>query len=322
MLNPLFVQLKRIKNMAHTKKHILTSSIFFLSLALLWLPRGYPGGNWAQKLNIHKKKPNFSLACIAPTQPCDKYWLSPPLIGCEDVFSQKFTYLDAGVQSYAFLSADKKYVLKFLKQRRSEKFPKKRFLTFSSYKIAYEYLRDQTGLLFMHLVPGDGFKQTLTLVDHEQKEHTIELGDFEFFLQKRADLIMPILTNKMKNSEEKEAKEIIDALFSFFHTRLDKGILDHDPNIPINFALCEGKIIQIDIGRFSWAEKATMYKTDWLQFVKKNALFMRWLKKSYPELHVYFMQHCAILKERYKKISKPLPQLVSSPHHENESSNS
>src|SRR5579883_1157171 len=86
-----------------------------------------------------KKPPDFSMQAIVTAFPPDARWASEKGLGGEDIFRQKFTYLDAGVQSYVFLSEDKQHVLKFFKQGRHSKRPEKREEAFSSYKIAYDH---------------------------------------------------------------------------------------------------------------------------------------------------------------------------------------
>ena len=116
-----------------------------------------------------KQTKGFALSKIAPSfsselvQEIDKDVLS--------VLDQPFHYLGKGVQCYAFVSADDKYVLKFFRMRRllpspwlvkmpllesykQEKIKRKSeelFRDFTSYKIAYEQLQEETGLVYVHL---------------------------------------------------------------------------------------------------------------------------------------------------------------------------
>ena len=104
-----------------------------------------------------EEPPSFAVDAITSFFPSDPRWASPQIGKVEGVFDQKFAYLGAGGQCYAFVSDDKQYVLKFFKQH---KFRKKntpasegiarREKAFTSYKIAYDKLREETGLLFLH----------------------------------------------------------------------------------------------------------------------------------------------------------------------------
>lgn len=284
------------------KKRLAIAACVLICAALLFQK---PIANYITR-HPEKKAPDFSIRAIETIFPSEPRWASSKEEGIEAILRQRFTYLDAGVQSYVFLSEDKRYVLKFFKQGRHSKRPDKREGAFTSYKIAYDLLREETGLVFLHLVPQDGFSAQTTLVDHLKHEHTVELGNFEFLLQKRADLIEPTLAKKMEEKKEEEAKQVIDALFAFFHDRLDKGVLDDDPKIPINLGILEGKAVQIDIGRFSIPASPRMFKADYAQFLKKNAEFGAWLKKDYPSLYAHYRKQLKLLEEHYKRLDSVL----------------
>lgn len=254
------------------------------------------------------KTPSFAVDAIKSIFPSDTSWASPHIGEFGGVFDQKFTYLGDGGQCYAFVSDDRQYVLKFFKQHkfRKKNTPasegiKRREDAFTSYKVAYDKLREETGLLFLHLVPGDGFQKQVTLVDHLHNAHPVDLGSLEFMLQKRVDLVIDVLSAKMQEGEEEEAKKILDDLFIFFHRRVDKGVLDFDPQIAINLGILDGRIVQIDLGRFSLATKPQMFKTEHVLFKKKNAEFGKWLRKNHPSLYPHYKQHCLLLEEHYKQ---------------------
>ncbi len=250
-------------------------------------------------------KPSFDIPAITSIFPSDSRWAFPNEPGVQAYLKQKYTYLAGGGQCYAFISEDGCYVLKFFKQDKFAKKEKskvkgvearKAFLT--SQKIAYEDLKEETGLLYLHFVPRDGFDSQVTLIDHNNDVHTLELGDFEFLLQKRAVMITDVISAHMQKCEEDAGKKIIDEVFCFFRQRLEKGIVDYDPQIMGNLGLLEGRIVQIDTGRFAIAKTSKDLKKDLAQFYSKNKDFRIWLQERYPTLYEYFLEQTAKF-ERY-----------------------
>ena len=118
---------------------------------------------------------------------------------------------------------------------------------------------------------------------------------------------MPLIAEKMEEQREEEAKKIIDALFAMTHKRLDKGILDHDPNMTKNFGFLNGEALQIDIGGFFIAKKPASFTEDLELFRKKSSGFGDWLQKNYPSLYTHFLEQLTLLENHYsQKLASPI----------------
>ncbi len=160
---------------------------------------------------------------------------------------QPYYYLGKGCQSYVFASADDQYVIKFFKYQRyrlqpwltyfpplpaivayrQEKIEKKwnkldGFV--QSWKIAFENLKDETALIFVHLNKTDHLKKTMTLYDKIGQKHLIALDEMEFCIQRRARMLCDILleykekenltdAKQRKNVQKKRIEAIIFHLF-------------------------------------------------------------------------------------------------------------
>lgn len=178
----------------------------------------------------------------------------PELIG-------PFTFLDSGLESYVFLSADKKVVLKFFKHhhlREADRLAKifpfcKKMSTqkrenfkrsLSSYQIAYNELKEETALLYLHLAKTEKRLPTVTLIDRLGIEHKVALDQVQFLAQRRADLLLQTL-------DSPQAKESISSLLSLISTRSSRGIADRDPMLERNFGFIDSKAVVIDLGSFS-----------------------------------------------------------------------
>src|SRR5262249_32986319 len=155
--------------------------------------------------------------------PYQQRWETPPLsteeeLQVEQILTQPFHLIGAGSECFAFLSQDGNTVIKFFKLDTFRPVYLHRGLlledystyagtlspssgilkrlsgirefrlnrTFSSIHLAYQELKSQTGLIYLHLNPGGHFKTPLTLYDSCGIAHQIDLNDAKFVLQKRA----------------------------------------------------------------------------------------------------------------------------------------
>jgi hypothetical protein len=250
------------------------------------------------------------------------------------ILSQKFTYLGKGCQSYVFASEDGKYVLKFVKYQRFrpqawldqfsfiplvdgirlgkiEKKEKKLNMLFESWKIAYENLKDETGLIYVHLNKSNDLDQSVTIIDKLGFEHTLNMDEMEFMLQKRATMLCSTITQLAQNGKKDQAKAIIDHLLDMVLAEYSRGLADNDHALMQNTGVFENKAVHIDVGQFVFKpeiSKPEIYKQE---LFSKTFKFRHWLKKRHPDLAVY-------LNEKLESIIGPefhtlMPQLKN-PH--------
>ncbi len=176
--------------------------------------------------------------------------------------SQPYHYLACGNQAFAFESEDGQYVLKFLKQKlfktlrfwdAKERWKKrnKQERDFASYRIAFDQLQEETGLVWVHLNPTDWLPSLLMVTDDRHATHQINLNEVHFILQRKAELVYPALDALMSQGRLEEAKAALISLQNLLIARAGKGITDGDPDLDKNFGFLHGKAIQIDIGRFA-----------------------------------------------------------------------
>src|ERR1700738_3697552 len=122
-----------------------------------------------------------------------------------EILSQTFYYLGSGSHCYAFASGDDKYVIKFFKMHkiipknwlrdfpfslfekyRLENVEKRQdvFETFfKSFKDAYEHLREESGLIYLHLNKTVDLKKKITVINYEGEKNLIDLDSKEFIVQ-------------------------------------------------------------------------------------------------------------------------------------------
>ncbi|MBS0629208.1 MAG: hypothetical protein JSS30_03160 [Verrucomicrobia bacterium] len=176
------------------------------------------------------------------------------------VLHQPFTYLGQGAQVIVFGSADGVYVLKIFKGSHKTRFKFSRIWgqlvhkkaareewrskftdTCRRYEMAFDHLKDETGLVLLH------FQQTasplpVTLID--KTAYRLDISTLPFILQKRAVLAPDYFRS---NPEKKQLAT--QALKDFFVRRIEKGFSDPRQTLTINYGFIEDTPVQIDVGK-------------------------------------------------------------------------
>ncbi|MBI2812053.1 MAG: hypothetical protein HYX67_14650 [Candidatus Melainabacteria bacterium] len=212
-----------------------------------------------------------------------------------------------GLQSFVFASEDGHYVVKVFNNRYQHKvqlfsllshfpliqywakqraayFDKKLKRTFASYRIAQEEMAEQTGLVYTHLAPTTELPDKLLLVDRLNICHAVDPNTTGFLIQKRGTLVYPGLVQLLAKHDIDSAKAALDSLVSLFFWKWRQGIADNDPLIRTNYALLNGKAIQIDVGPLSkegvpFSKERCRNEIDRITASLKN-----WLNENGPEL--------------------------------------
>jgi hypothetical protein len=239
----------------------------------------------------------------------------PDLSTLKNILIQPFFYLGKGVQTFVFESEDGEYVIKLIRhdhlrpapwtpllprkwaQPKIEKKHKKQIKDFTSYKIAYEEFREETGLLFLHLNQTDYLKQKVKLVDKIGIAHTLDLDQYAFLVQKKAELTYPALQTLIDQKKTEEAKAALSSLVSLLAKRFEKGIFDKDPDLNTNFGFIEDKAIQIDFGRFQkpFPSSAVRNKKEAIRLITDH--LHQWLMTRSPDLDQHLKNTIESLNE-------------------------
>jgi len=264
------------------------------------------------KCFCEKETEGFSLLGISSNRPYDPSWETSSLSSEEEkevkqALSQSFRYFGCGGQSYIFFSDDGRYAIKFFKQRLFQPpiwlniplvpwlFPKyaakkkwqredKLKRDFSSYVLAFKELKTETGLLYVHLNKTSHLKEKTKLIDRLNICHLVDLNQFDFVLQRKADLVYDRIVRQMNEGNIEEAKKTISRILDFISSRCKKGFHDRDPNIRTNCGFIDDQPIKIDVGRISKEEK---FKNDEYRIKELEKIahpFKLWLKQCYPLL--------------------------------------
>ena len=155
--------------------------------------------------------------------------------------------------------------------------------TFKSLKLSYDHLKEETGLIYLHLNPTSLFHKKLTLYDPNGIAQEIDLDSTRFYIQKRATPLEKHLLALKENHEQKRAEQCLASLCNLIVQRCRKGFADRDPYNK-NFGFIEDRAIEIDTGSF-----IPYLRMQEPRFYKQELLFIalgikQWAKSHYPEL--------------------------------------
>jgi hypothetical protein len=263
----------------------------------------------------------FSLYNIKSTSSNNSAWDVPPLSAedqkiVEKALDQNYYYLGKGCQTYAFVSADGEYVIKFFKHKhlridwwwkfiplpssfedfRKQKIKLKRaklYTLFESAKLAYENLPEETGVIYLHLNKGKTPHSDVIIFDKMGFEHQVNLDKLEFILQKRAYPVYPTIDELVKKSDIPAIQKVFRSLIEVLVLRSQKGIADRDPAMIQNLGLIDDRALIIDIGQFDVDDTIKDPKVYSEDIRKRSWPFIKWLTKNHPELVPYLQQALA-----------------------------
>jgi len=259
----------------------------------------------------HKKeKIPFSLSAIHTPLPLHPEWETHPLDEGQmqevlEALRQPYHYLGSGGQCYTFVSLDNRYVIKFIKQRafalpawaryipwiahkKRLKREERRSRVFSAFKLSFEHLARETGLLFVHFNPTHHLQTTLSVTAPDNSVHSLDLDATQFVLQKKAVLASHYIDALMQANQPEAAKRAINDQLTLMTTLQTQGFYNRDPNFCSNFGFIDERAALIDVGRLVRSEEITQRG-----LLRTTVRFKRYLTKNHPELLEYFEKEVA-----------------------------
>lgn len=238
-----------------------------------------------------------------------------------EILKQPFTYLSYGGQMTVYQSQDQKYVIKFFNPRsvikenwfhqltklqrlnslkwitntyfRKQQRLKKHFLR---YEMAFKDLRDETGLVYVHLDPSTVISQGLDVIDKEGTLNHIELDAYPFVLQKKVELTMHHIDRLLKNGDVQGAKKSVEQIYELFLSRAQKGYTDRLQVLYKNYGFYEGRAVQLDVGRIE--KKTAIAENPAQEMARIVSNISSSLADPYPELALV-LQDCLKKSQHY-----------------------
>lgn len=230
--------------------------------------------------------------------------------------NQPYFYLGKGCQSYVFASQDGHYVVKFFKyqryriqtwqaylpplpaivkyrQQKLDKKWKKLDGFVRSWKVAFENLKEETGLIFVHLNKTDHLHQHLALFDKLGQPHTVNLDQMEFCVQRKATMLCDTLLELKEKGDLRGAQALIHQLLTLILSEYSRGLADNDHALMQNTGVALGKPVHIDVGQFVFNEAVKQPSIFHQELFTKTYKFKVWLNEHYPELAEYLERELA-----------------------------
>ncbi len=239
----------------------------------------------------------------------------------EKALHQPYHYLGKGCQAYVFASEDGQYVVKFFKYQRYRLQPwlayfpplpalvkyrqEKREKKWNkldgfvrSWKVAFENLKEESGLLFVHLNKTSHLQKQLTIYDKINQQHVVDLDQMEFCVQRRAQMLCDTLLTYRAQDNLAEAQQLIHRLLNLILSEYARGLADNDHALMQNTGVVQGKPVHIDVGQFVFNEAVKEPVVFHQELFTKTYKFKLWLRQHYPELGEY-------LEEELRQIIGP-----------------
>lgn len=260
----------------------------------------------------------FCIGQIYSTQPIDGAWdpssySSVSLEELEDILTQSYSYLEKGHQSVVFESEDKNYVLKFYrfpshmrvagwmarpvtrftdKRKAIRNYDENKFVeTKKSHILAFKSLREESGLIAVHMNKSENCPYTVNIKDPLNHPYQVALKDTFFVVQKKGQLIFPTLAELIREGKVTEAQSIINNTTSFVLTRSLKGIKDEDPILEKNYGLLGSHLFQLDTGRLKISPSIKNIEDAKNEALTITEPLKNWLSSVSPDLLEHYLNN-------------------------------
>lgn len=272
---------------------------------------------------------NFSLGNIHYEQPNRNEWETPSLSDEEQsllnkALNQSYKYIGKGNQSYAFISEDKKFILKFFRfnhlkpsiflnwlpplkpvlnyREYKEKSKQKRLeRIFRSYKLAYDQDKDSSALVYIHLNKTENqFNTKLNAIDAMGFSYTIDLDKTVFIVQEKGKTTREVFSELLKRQDVHAVKKLIRNMLYLYVSEYKKGIYDRDHNLMSNTGFIGERPFRLDVGKIQKREdikNPDVYKKDLQKITDKR--ISKWM-------HSYFPQYYSEIKQELDHILKEI----------------
>jgi hypothetical protein len=243
----------------------------------------------------------------------------------KEILSQTFYYMGSGNQCYTFVSQDDKYVLKFFKMHKI--IPKKWLMDFpfslfekyrlenvekrqdvfetffKSFKDAYEHLKEESGLIYVHLNKTRDLKKKVALIGYDGKKILVDLDSKEFIVQLKADRICEYLLDLRDKNKEEEIHQVVNSFLEIIALRCQRGFGDQNIGTRNNFGFVNGRAIFVDCSHFfvdNSLKHPQHLQTEILSATEKMS---QWAEQFYPDLTIILQEEAQVVIDKHLKLN-------------------
>lgn len=279
----------------------------------------------------HWAKDGFSLSrtyCYLPKIPEE---LSDHSL--DAMLEQTYTYLGRGHQCYAFESEDGNYVIKLPRYDRYRlsfflrSFPfsfltshrenirtdieRRLYFLLESFRLAFEELRSETALVYLHLQRTEHLSHPLIIKDRLGRIYRLDSNRTAFMIQEKKPIMMASFQDRLRKGDRKGAEEILDGFLHVLSARSEKGIYNKDPSFMRNFGWEKGRGFQIDIGSFYRKSNMPLQEAREKSFQETVAHVRNWLTELDTDMLNIFDRKTQKVKESWTTSDCTLPNSIS-----------
>lgn len=222
----------------------------------------------------------FRVAKMRIDYPFEPRWEVAPNPDMNQILKQRFHFIGKGAQCYVFESADGAYVIKLFRYDQPN-CEEKVVQLFNACKIAYDLLREETGLIYIHLNPTPMNLPTLYCKDAVGRKYKFSLDQTRFAIQKKATDFRLCLESAKVDPDL--MKKRIDQLLFLLQARASKNVRNADPSLSRNFGFLDDRAIEFDFGNYQLCEQLNQ-KTEIQRYTSK---LHAWLDENAPEWSAY-----------------------------------
>jgi len=221
----------------------------------------------------------------------------------DQALSQRYFYIGRGRQCFAFESEDGKYVVKLprtdiyqiplwlrvlpfksKRERLRASRSKQEAFIFESFRIAYDALQKETGMIALHIGRTEPKDKWITLYNAAGFKFHLPVDQTTFVLQHKHPILMKAFLASLENGDRKEAERILDAFIDVVVDRGKRGIWNRDESFLRNYGFDGQRAYQIDVGSFYYKENGIASIRDTMHPVRK------WLRGIDPAMLQFFDQ--------------------------------
>ncbi|MBX7067059.1 MAG: hypothetical protein K1X28_07500 [Parachlamydiales bacterium] len=220
----------------------------------------------------------FRISKLRLDWPADPKWETSVPASLNEILSEPFTFLGKGVQSFVFESPDKRYVVKLL--RFDRKRDKTKYIPlFNACKTAYDRLKEETGLIYVHLNPTAIDLPIFHCKDAIGRSFEINLNSVRFIVQKKVEELEEVLLRERNDPIGMQKR--LDQFFHLIRSRASIGVWNKDPSLSRNFGFLGGQAIEFDFGNYRIDPNLDPNR----EMERYHKKMRRWLSKNAPEYY-------------------------------------
>jgi hypothetical protein len=160
---------------------------------------------------------------------------------------------------------------------------KKAIQTLEACRLAYQYLPDETAILYLHLHPGSDHLPTIHLRGPTWNCLPIQSETLRFVLQKRANPLDQSLMQAYLNHDRSRFFYLIDQLNVLLDRRIACGIRNTDPTLFENFGVIGDQPIEIDFGNYTLCPDFFLYHRADDEKARYTDQLIQWVERSIPQ---------------------------------------